>query len=115
MMRVRVLRLLGLALAAALIPACDIKGPNALPQPSTPPTGTTFKAAVLSGRQEVPPVVTTGTGNASVVIDNARTTVTVTVEVSGLVDITEAHLHVGRPGVDGPIVLPLASSAFSSP
>lgn len=112
---VRSLRLLGLALAAALIPACESSS-NPLPPPAPPAvTGQTFKAAVLSGRQEVPPVVTPGTGNATVVIDIARTTVTVTVEVAGLVDITQAHLHVGRPGVDGPIIFPLASSSFSSP
>lgn len=109
-------RLLALVLAAALVPACLSSNPNrTAPQPTAPANINTFKAAVLSGRQEVPPVTTTGTGNATVSFNSNRTEITVTVEVAGLADITEAHLHVAPPGADGPIIFPLASSSFTSP
>jgi hypothetical protein len=110
------IRLLGLALVAAVLPACLSTNPDrTAPQPQPLPSVTTFKAAVLSGRQEVPPVDTTATGNASVSINTRRTEVTVTVDVTGLTDITEAHLHFGPPGSDGPIIFPLAMSSFTSP
>jgi hypothetical protein len=109
-------RLLGLILAGALIPACLSSNPNrTAPQPTAPTTVSSFKAAVLSGRQEVPPVMSSGTGNATVSLNSNRTEITVTVEVAGLADITEAHLHAGRPGADGPIIFPLATSSFTSP
>lgn len=110
------IRLAGLVLAAAAIPACLSTNPDrTAPQPVAPATVTTFKAAVLSGRQEVPPVVTTGTGTATIDIATNRRQITVAVEVTGLTDITEAHLHFGLPGADGPILFPLAMTAFTSP
>ena len=109
-------RLLGLILAGALIPACLSSNPDrTAPQPTAATTVNSYKAAMLSGRQEVPPVTTSGTGNATVSLNSNRTEITVTVEVAGLADITEAHLHVGRPGADGPIIFPLATSSFTSP
>jgi len=112
----RAIQFLGLVLVAAAIPACLSTNPDrTAPQPLAPVGVTTFKAAVLSGRQEVPPVVTTGTGNATVEINTNRTEITVTVDVTGLAGITEAHLHVGPPGADGPIIFPLASASFTSP
>jgi len=113
---IRTLQVLGLVLAAAIIPACLSSNPDrSAPQPPALTEGLTFKAARLSGRQEVPAVVTTGTGNATVVIDPNYRSLTVTVEVSGLADMTAAHLHFGGPGVDGPILFPLATSSFASP
>jgi hypothetical protein len=110
------IRMLGLVLVAAAIPACLSNNPNrTAPQPVAPATETTFKAAVLSGRQEVPPAVSTGTGTATIDIATNRQQITVTVEVTGLTGITEAHLHFGAPGVDGPIIFPLATTAFASP
>jgi len=110
------IRMLGLVLLAAAIPACLSSNPNrTAPQPVAPATVTTFKAAALSGRQEVPPVVSTGTGTATIDIATNRRQITVTVEVTGLTGITEAHVHFGFPGVDGPIIFPLASSSFTSP
>jgi len=110
------IRMLGLALVAAAIPACLSSNPNrTAPQPVAPATVTTSKAAILSGRQEVPPVVSTGTGTAAIDIAIDRKQATVTVEVTGLTDITAAHIHFGVPGVDGPIIFPLATTAFTSP
>jgi hypothetical protein len=108
-------------LVAILLPACS--DPEVGPAP--PPTGggggggtgtTTFKAARLSGRQEVPPVVSTAGGDATVVIDATKTSIQVTVTFSGFTTaLTAAHIHVGLVGEDGPIIFPLASGAFASP
>lgn len=57
--------------------------------------------AVLAGANEVPPVSTTGAGNAAVSIDGSQGTFTV--DVSSLNDITAAHIHSGAVGVNGPV------------
>src|SRR5262245_60594771 len=98
----RFLQMAALLLAAAVVPACHVSSGPASTSPP-PGTGTTFKAAMLSGRQEVPPDISAGTGNATIVIDSNQTSMTVTVNVSGLLNITAAHIHVADPGVDGPI------------
>lgn len=108
-------RLLVLLIAAVVVPACH--NGDAVRR-TTPPQGgstTLLKAATLSGRQEAPPVVTTATGSATVSVDPGLGQIVVTVTVSGLSDITDAHLHVGPPGMDGPIIFPLASGPFTSP
>jgi hypothetical protein len=69
----------------------------------------------MSGRQEVPPVTSAGSGTATLVVDAARTTITATVAFTGLTNLTEAHIHAGDVGVDGPIIFSLASGSFSSP
>lgn len=98
------IRLLLLALIAAVHPACEVGSSN-----------TGLKAGLLSGRQQVPPVTTTATGSATLTVDAEHTQVTVTLEVSGLVDITMAHLHFAKAGVNGPILFTLASGTFASP
>lgn len=107
-------RLLVLLIAAVAVPACH--NGDAVRR-TTPPQSSAalLKAAALSGRQEAPPVATTATGNATVSVDPALGQIVVTVNVSGLSDITEAHLHVGPPGADGPIIFPLSSGPFTSP
>ena len=115
-------RVAALLLVAIVIPACD--SPSV--EPVQPPTGggggggggtgtTTFKAAMLSGRQEVPPEVSSGVGDATLAIDATRTFIQVTVNFSGLTNLTAAHIHVGAIGADGPIIFPLASGSFTNP
>lgn len=115
MMRSPSIRIALLLFAALVVPACHDGGAV---RRTTPPGGfgaLTLKAALLSGRQEVPPVSPSATGAATLDLDASRTTVVATVTVSGLADITAAHIHVGAPGVDGPIIFPLALSSFISP
>jgi len=73
--------------------------------------------AGLDGAQEVPPVTTTATGTATFVVNDAQTEIAYSLSVTGIDSstITAAHIHFGAPGVDGPILFPLASGPFTSP
>lgn len=62
-------------------------------------------AATLSGAQEVPPVPTIGSGFARLVLDDATTLLRVQLTASRLRGVTAAHIHLGRPGENGPVVL----------
>src|SRR5215204_4800699 len=65
-------------------------------------------SAKLEGAQETPPVTTSATGVASLVLNRTRDTIFVNVSVAGLSGaITGAHIHEGLPGVAGPIVVNL--------
>ena len=57
--------------------------------------------AELSGAQEVPPVETEATGLGRFVLNQAEDVLTYTVDVSGLADITAAHIHAGVAGENG--------------
>jgi hypothetical protein len=70
-----------------------------------------FFAATLTGSQEVPPVATVARGAARFTFDPAFTRLQVTLFDSGLRNVTEAHIHFGRPGEAGPIVLYLFRAA----
>lgn len=59
--------------------------------------------ADLAGQYEVPPVNTGGRGSA-MFRRVGRDRLRYTLEVSGLQDITEAHIHQGKPGRNGPVV-----------
>lgn len=66
--------------------------------------------AVLSGAQEVPPVVSAGSGTATVTLDAARTAITVTLNTTGLAGVTASHIHFGVAGMNGGILFPLFSA-----
>ena len=107
---------LALVLVAILIPACGEHSPSGnVPEVPVSSGATTLRAARLSGGQEVPPVSTPAIGNATVTVNPAQTEVSVVLEVTGLTDITEAHIHFGDIGIDGPIIFSLASGPFTSP
>ena len=112
-------RILAVLALAILIPACHDNGSDSNggpPPPAGGGTSSTFKAAKLSGGQEVPPDVTNATGDATLVIDPTQTSIQVTVNFSGFTaGITAAHIHVGLIGEDGPIIFPLASGSSASP
>jgi len=73
-------------------------------------TATTF-SAVLNGAQEVPPVVSTASGTATVTVDAARTTINVTLNTAGVVNATASHIHFGVVGMSGGVLF----SLFISP
>jgi hypothetical protein len=107
-------RLVALLAMAIVVPGCFDDSPS----PSStfvPGSDTILKAARLSGRQEVPPNPSAATGEATVVVGLDRSSLRITVTFTGLVDTTDAHIHVGEPGADGPIILPLASGGYASP
>ncbi|HYG56870.1 MAG TPA: CHRD domain-containing protein [Symbiobacteriaceae bacterium] len=75
--------------------------------------------AALSGAQEVPPVVSAGSGLAHLGFDSRFTRLRVLLTIANLRQVTAAHIHLGRPGQNGPIVLflfgPSAPADFLNP
>ena len=70
----------------------------------------------LDGLQEVPPNASPATGSGTLVIDNAQTQVTYSINYSGLTGTRSAqHIHgPGAPGVPAPVVLPLSATGTTS-
>ena len=64
---------------------------------------------ILNGNQEVSPVSTaaTGSGTIKVLMDRSVFGSVVTSGVAG----TAAHIHLGRPGENGPVIIPLNRTA----
>lgn len=64
---------------------------------------------VLSGSHEVPPVSTaaTGSGTITVLMDRSVSGSVMTSGVAG----TVAHVHLGAPGQNGPVIIPLNRTA----
>lgn len=77
------------------------------PMMDAPKAGTSPSAAVaLTGANEVPPVTTSATGRSMIVVHPNRA-VSGSVTTTG-VNATMAHIHVGAPGANGPVIVPLA-------
>lgn len=72
--------------------------------------------AVLSGSNETPAAVVTGaTGTAEVYVNLGARTVTYRVDVFNMPSgTTGGHIHVGGPGVGGPVVVNLSPPANAS-
>jgi hypothetical protein len=78
---------------------------------SVAPVGATGELecrARLSGANEVPPLVTNTTGRANVEFNEALTEATFKLRVFVGEQLTQAHIHCGVAGVNGPIVAFLA-------
>jgi hypothetical protein len=62
--------------------------------------------ARLRGFEEVPPISTHGQGFLFAALDAAGTTLTYSLVYFGLQgNVTQSHIHIGQPGVNGGIVL----------
>lgn len=61
----------------------------------------------LSGAQQVPPVETDGEGILHLEFDRGFTRGDYQLQVSGLTNVTGAHLHCALAGENGPVVVPL--------
>jgi hypothetical protein len=68
---------------------------------ATPQTFT----AQLTGAQEVPPVKTAATGNATFKLSPDGKSMSYEVKVNQIIDITMAHIHLGQPGKNGAVVV----------
>jgi len=66
------------------------------------------QTVALTGANEVPPVTTTATGSATVLIDADRS-VRVTVTVAGMTP-TASHIHEGAAGANGPVIVPFTKT-----
>jgi hypothetical protein len=72
--------------------------------------GETFSAS-LSGKDEVPPTQSTATGLARFQTDENGTQVSYWVNITGLSEITGAHIHNGSAGQNGDVVVTLSGPA----
>lgn len=66
--------------------------------------------ANLTGQEEVPAVTTNATGTATLTFTN-DTTISYTINLQNATGITAAHIHIGRPGVVGGVLVGLFSAA----
>jgi hypothetical protein len=82
---------------------------NSIGIQSGPPTVST----TLSGANEIPtPVVSPGSGTASVTISDAG--IAFNLSVSGLLNITSSHLHMGAADAGGPVLFNLGGANVAS-
>lgn len=68
-----------------------------------------------SGAFETPALATGGVATATCTMDRTRVEIACSARVHNIVDLTAAHIHVGGPGVSGPVLMdipgiPLRSS-----
>jgi CHRD domain len=72
-----------------------------------------FIASNMTGANEVPPVNSTASGTSTLV--NNQTFIDYDLSVSDLYNATGAHIHQGKAGANGPIVVTLYKTADPSP
>lgn len=95
-----VARLPALIVAVALV-ACGGSNDDDLPLAFS---------TTLSGMEETPPNASAASGTGLVTVDPDRRTLTASIVITGMSD-TNAHIHEAPPGLNGPIVFPLAKVA----
>ena len=71
--------------------------------------------AVLSSANVVPPNTSTASGLATFVLDTAANRLIYAVQVSDIDNLTDAHLHSGVAGVNGPVVVNLMNTPAPPP
>jgi hypothetical protein len=110
------LRHASLPVVAVLLAACSepVAGPQEV---DTPPafslhggTPSNF-GAVLTGAEEVPPVSTLAHGSAVFQLSADGTALGFRVLVANIENVTQAHIHCGGSGTNGPVVLFLYPAA----
>jgi len=101
-------------IALALLCAAAVTSPNFLNKTKqTAFAQEVFIASNMTGTKEVPPVRTLASGTTTFVIN--QTVIDYDLSVSDLYNATAAHIHEGRAGVNGPIVVTLYKTADPSP
>ena len=73
------------------------------------PPGATLWVATLTGGQETPAVITTGTGTAAVILNSAKDKIRFHIKTS--LTPVSAHIHNNIATLSGPVVYPLAPAA----
>ncbi|MEX2555035.1 MAG: CHRD domain-containing protein [Actinomycetota bacterium] len=71
-------------------------------------------SAVMTGPEEVPPGDPDGSGSAAFTFNPGRGRVCFELEVANIAPAAAAHIHVGPPGVAGPVVVPLTAPTDGS-
>jgi len=64
--------------------------------------GTRFTAN-LSGDNEVPPLASVATGKATFVLSADHTALSYLLEVANVDSVTQTHIHIGSPDINGPV------------
>ena len=109
------------ALAISLLASCGgdndvgiaFNTPNGIVTTDNRTTPSNVFAATLTGVQETPPNGSTAIATGVVIVDPATRILKATVTTVGIAD-TDAHIHVGAPGVAGPIIFPLTQTPIGS-
>ena len=70
-----------------------------------------FKTGGLSGAEEVPARDTNARGNATFTLSDDGLTLSFKVIVANIDNVVASHIHIGPPGVNGPVVLFLFGNA----
>ena len=70
-----------------------------------------FKTGGLNGGEEVPPTDTNARGNATFELSADGLTLTYKLIVANIDNVVASHIHIGPPGVNGPVVLFLYGTA----
>lgn len=80
-----------------------------------PGVSTEFSADLQGANERPEPVTTDAEGSATVVLNDAAETITYTVTVSDLVNVSLAHIHTGGSNETGPPVVTLLGTAMAGP
>ena len=72
-------------------------------------------SATLSGNNEVPPVDTKATGAATYRTAANETVIKYKVNITGFSDATGAHIHLGKAGANGDVVVDLLKDSKKNP
>ena len=96
---------LALGCAEASPDASRFAGPIEVPLFSHDAGGHHFTAAPLKGIHEVPPNESDGNGVAQFQLSEDGTTMEYKLVVANTENITQAHIHIGPRGVNGPVVV----------
>lgn len=72
-----------------------------------PVTAAGTYSTILLGSNEVPPVETDATGQATATLDSTQTKLSYTLSVANIENVTMAHIHRGPAGENGPVVYDL--------
>ena len=75
--------------------------------PAVGNAASTTLTAKLSGKSEVPKGDPNGSGTATIKIDPAKKTACFTIKLKNIEPTSAGHIHKGKKGVAGPIVIPL--------
>ena len=78
---------------------------------ATSSTGQQTFTATMTGSEEVPPKNTQATGSAKFISSSDENSMTYRIRVANINGVTMAHIHSGKTGKNGPIVVTLFKSA----
>lgn len=96
-----------LAVAVAALVTGSAIGANGSNNGSTNNAGQEFRARLTASQEGNQVTGATARANAFFRLSGDGTKLRFTLQIANGTDITEAHLHCGRRGVDGPVIVPL--------